>query len=83
MTCMKSINVAEAKKHLSELLGRVGYAGESFIIARRGKPVAKLVPIERQEEKHLSDVKGWLDDNDEFFQIVNTIVRHRHKPRVI
>jgi prevent-host-death family protein len=38
------VNVHEAKTHLSRLLERVT-AGEEIIIARAGKPVAKLVPI--------------------------------------
>lgn len=39
------VNVHEAKTHLSKLLRRVR-AGEEITIARAGKPIAKLVPIE-------------------------------------
>ena len=38
------VNVHEAKTHLSRLLRRV-LAGEEIVIARAGKPVARLVPI--------------------------------------
>ena len=38
------INVAEAKRQFSDLLGRVAYRGETVVITRRGKPMAKLVP---------------------------------------
>lgn len=38
---MDTINLAEAKAHLSELIDRVE-AGESIDITRRGKPVARL-----------------------------------------
>ncbi len=38
-----TLNVAEAKAKLSELLARVE-GGEEFIIARAGKPIARLVP---------------------------------------
>lgn len=41
---MKTINVHEAKTHLSRLLESVE-EGEEFVIARAGKPVAKLVPL--------------------------------------
>lgn len=41
---MKSVNVHEAKTHLSRLLVRVA-AGEEIVIARAGRPVAKLVPV--------------------------------------
>lgn len=38
-----SVNVHEAKTNLSKLLARVE-AGEEIVIARAGKPVAKLIP---------------------------------------
>lgn len=37
------IGTFEAKTHLSELLERVA-DGESFVITRRGRPIAQLVP---------------------------------------
>lgn len=40
-----TVNVHEAKTHLSRLLERVE-RGEEIVIARAGKPVARLVPIE-------------------------------------
>lgn len=42
---MAEVNIHEAKTHLSQLLKRVA-AGEEIIIARGGRPVARLVPIE-------------------------------------
>ena len=39
-----TVNIHEAKTHLSRLLPRV-MAGEEIIIARAGKPVARLIPI--------------------------------------
>lgn len=41
------VNVHEAKTHLSALLERAE-RGEEVVIARAGKPVARLVPIKRQ-----------------------------------
>jgi prevent-host-death family protein len=38
------VNVHEAKTHLSRLLERVA-AGEEVLIAKAGKPVARLTPI--------------------------------------
>ncbi|HEX9761220.1 MAG TPA: type II toxin-antitoxin system Phd/YefM family antitoxin [Candidatus Acidoferrales bacterium] len=43
---MKEFNVHEAKTQLSKLLQRVS-AGEEIIIANRGVPVARLVPVRR------------------------------------
>ncbi len=41
---MTQVNVYEAKTRLSALLRRVA-AGEEVVIARAGKPVARLVPV--------------------------------------
>jgi prevent-host-death family protein len=41
------VNVHEAKTHLSNLLSRVA-EGEEVIIAKAGRPIARLVPIERR-----------------------------------
>jgi prevent-host-death family protein len=43
---MKRVNIHEAKTGLSKLVERAE-AGEEVIIARAGKPVAKLVPLSR------------------------------------
>jgi prevent-host-death family protein len=45
------IGAFEAKTHLSDLLRRVEN-GEEFHIHRRGRPVARLVPMNSQEEDH-------------------------------
>ena len=39
----ETVNIHEAKTHLSKLLGRV-MEGEEIIIAKAGKPIARLVP---------------------------------------
>jgi prevent-host-death family protein len=41
---MDTVNIHQAKTHLSQLLQRVEL-GEEIAIANRGVPVAKLVPI--------------------------------------
>jgi len=52
------ISVHEAKTHLSRLLTRVD-AGEDVIIARYGRPVARLVPIRRPAgPRRLGSLKG-------------------------
>src|SRR5215218_3268388 len=50
----KKVRVTEAKAHLSALMARVGYAGERYLIERRGKPLAALVGVgdlERLEDE--------------------------------
>jgi prevent-host-death family protein len=50
----KSVNVHEAKTHLSRLLDEVA-AGEEIVIAKAGRPVARLVPEGRRERP-----RGWM-----------------------
>ena len=57
-----TVNVHEAKTHLSKLLVQVGQ-GEEIIIARAGKPVARLVPVGvKPRERLLGIDKGkiWM-----------------------
>jgi prevent-host-death family protein len=49
----ETVNVHEAKTHLSRLLERVA-VGEEIILAKAGTPVAKLVPIVREVERRSS-----------------------------
>ena len=42
---MKTVNIHEAKTHLSKLLEDAS-KGESFVIAKAGKPVAKVMAID-------------------------------------
>ncbi|MEJ2726176.1 MAG: type II toxin-antitoxin system prevent-host-death family antitoxin [Deltaproteobacteria bacterium] len=81
----KEVSVAEAKKHLSDLLGRVAYRGERITISKRGKPMAILVPAtEPVLEEHLGKLEGWLEPGDPFFGIIDQIIsdREKHSPRV-
>ena len=80
----QTMNVAEAKKRFSELLGKVAYTKEEIIITKRGRPVARLVPTE-EPEMHLGDVEGWLDEDDSFFNSIDSIMKQRgeHIPRIL
>ncbi len=63
---MTVVNVHEAKTHLSRLLEAVA-AGEEVIIARAGKPVARLAPIEKPPRKP-GAMKGTFVLTDKFFE---------------
>ncbi len=45
---MRTVNMQEAKTHLSRLV-QAAADGEPFVIARAGKPMVKVVPIETPE----------------------------------
>ena len=81
---MTQISVARAKQHLGELLGRVAYGREEVLITKRGKPMAVLVPPgPRGRPRHLADARGWLPNDDPFFDVMANVVRDRlrHRPR--
>jgi prevent-host-death family protein len=63
---METVNTYEAKAHLSRLIERAA-AGEQIIIARAGKPVARLVaytqPAGRRTGGHW---KGRISISDDF-----------------
>ena len=47
-----TISASEARNNFSEIINRVQYKGESIIIEKQGKPVAKIVAMaETTEEK--------------------------------
>lgn len=61
---METINVHQAKTHLSRLLERA-HAGEEIVLAKAGKPYARLMPLEKPKRR-LGFVEGYLDDR--FFE---------------
>jgi prevent-host-death family protein len=62
---MKIVSVHEAKTHLSRLLERVR-GGEEILIAKRGKPYARLCPLAPPEPRHPGLLSGKVDDS--FFE---------------
>ena len=81
------LSVANAKKHLSEIMSRVAYNNERFLIQRRGKPMAALVSAEdlarlEQEPKAgqglLAAVGAW-SEFDELDQMVEDIYKQRRE----
>jgi len=58
---MTTVNIHDAKTHLSQLLARV-LAGEEVVIAKAGKPIARLTPIRPLEPRAPGIAKGKLTD---------------------
>lgn len=57
---MRQVNIHEAKTHLSRLADEAG-AGETIILAKAGKPIAKLVPLEDKPQERKPRELGFLD----------------------
>ena len=63
---MKEVNTYEAKTQFSRLLRRVA-AGEQIIIANRGVPVARLVPVPREKQPRVLGIfRGQLNVPEDF-----------------
>ncbi|MGB5615285.1 MAG: type II toxin-antitoxin system Phd/YefM family antitoxin [Desulfobacterales bacterium] len=63
---MISVNVHEAKTHLSRLLERVA-AGEEILISKAGKPMAKLTPLSKPQDNRVPGLdKGVIKIPDDF-----------------
>jgi prevent-host-death family protein len=65
---MRTVNIHEAKTHLSRLIERAA-AGEPFIIAKAGRPLVKVMPIDAPEqgaERRLGFLAGQGGVPDDF-----------------
>ena len=63
---MVTVNVHEAKTNLSRLLAQVE-AGEDVVIARNGKPVARLVEYQPRGKRQFGAWKDRISIDDSFF----------------
>jgi len=55
------LGITEARQEFSNVVERVQYQGDSYIISRHGKPAAAVVPVEvydswKRQRKELFDV---------------------------
>jgi len=65
---MKTVNIHEAKTQLSRLIERV-IAGEEVVIAKAGRPVARLVPAKTSRKpRKPGRMKGKIKFDDAFFE---------------
>lgn len=64
---MTTVNIHEAKTNLSRLLAQVE-AGDDVVIARNGKPVARLVAVEPPAKREFGALRGRIKLDDSFFE---------------
>jgi prevent-host-death family protein len=65
---MRTINIHEAKTHLSRLVDQAA-AGEPFVIAKAGKPMVRVTPLDaptRQEMRRLGFLAGEIAVPEDF-----------------
>jgi prevent-host-death family protein len=65
---MRKVNIHEAKTHLSRLVEEAA-KGESFVIAKAGKPMVKVVPLDapaKRKVRRLGFLEGQFKLPDDF-----------------
>lgn len=65
---MHTVNIHEAKTHLSRLVEEASH-GEAFIIAKAGRPMVKVVPLDEEEKpthRRLGFMAGEIEVPDDF-----------------
>ncbi len=82
---IKRVSAYEARTKLGELINLVYYQGMEIVVERMGKPMAKLIPIDKASNKQpqqLLDLAGAWDNKDG--QIIKqTAKRMRAKSKLI
>ncbi|MBN3818888.1 type II toxin-antitoxin system Phd/YefM family antitoxin [Paraburkholderia sp. Se-20369] len=66
---MQTYNMHDAKTNLSRLIDEAVHAGEPFVIAKAGKPLVKVVPIDAPEvapPARIGFMKGQIKVPDDF-----------------
>lgn len=68
---MHTVNIHEAKTHLSQLIAQVLKRGEPFIIAKAGKPLVKVTRLDAPIHKiqRLGFLAGEIEVPDDFDQM--------------
>lgn len=67
---MRKMNLYDAKTHFSKVISHVAETGETYIIARNGKPVAKIVPLTAAERTpRIGFMKGKVSAPDNFNEL--------------
>jgi prevent-host-death family protein len=61
----KRMSALEARKNLGQLLEEVFYKGSQFIIERKGKPMAALIPVWIMEQ--------WREHRKVFFDVIEQL----------
>ena len=59
---LKKITTADARKNFANIINQVAFGNESFVLTRRGEPIAAIVSM--KELKLLQDLEDRIDIED-------------------
>jgi len=66
----KIVNLYEAKTRLS-LLVELAAAGETIVIAKAGRPMARLVPMQERRRVRLGSLRGRIHVPEDFDRLAS------------
>ncbi|MBV8634130.1 MAG: type II toxin-antitoxin system Phd/YefM family antitoxin [Burkholderiaceae bacterium] len=75
---MQTINIHEAKTHLSRLVEQAA-KGESFVIAKAGRPLVKVTPLDAPtsgQVRRLGFLSGQISVPDDFDSMGREEIEH-------
>lgn len=75
---MQTVNIHEAKTHLSRLVEQAA-KGESFVIAKAGKPMVKVTAIDTptaEQARRLGFMAGEISVPDDFDRMGSEEIEH-------
>ena len=71
---MRTVNIHAAKTHLSRLV-EAAAAGEEIIIAKAGKPLARLCPLSSPRRRQLGALEGKIHVPEDFDRLYEEEIR--------
>lgn len=82
---MKDLSATEASRRFSEILDSVEHDGESYVIRRHGRPVARIEPVQRPNGAAVIELlrrykpdKSWAKELKELRD--SLVIEERHWP---
>lgn len=88
---IKLVNISDLKSHLSDVIAKVSETGDTVVIGKYGKPVAKLIPFSEDAKsrspgfgKHLvmTNIADLQNQVDEPVVFRTSVFRCHHHPLV-
>ncbi len=75
------VTATEAARKFSEILNRVAYKGETFVVERSGRPVCEITPAANAKRFTGADflelIRTAPRPDDQYFKDVEEIIRNR------
>ena len=70
------LSATELAKNLGDVLGRIRYMGDTFLIERNGSPVARIVPVTEHPPTSLREaVAAWRGAGEPDLEFADALVR--------